>query len=92
MCRNIKVLHDFEPPTTLEEMRAASLQYVRKVSGINKAAAADAAAFEAAVEAVAAATEKLLHALKPRAAKRTREKEIEKGRARWAARVSRMAR
>lgn len=90
MCRNIRVLHAFEPPTTLEEMRAAALQYVRKVSGINKPSAADQAAFDRAVEEVAASTEKLLAGLSDRANKRTREGEKEKAKARWNARVVRM--
>lgn len=90
MCRNIRVLHAFEPPTTVEEMRAAALQYVRKVSGINKPSAADQAAFDRAVEEVAASTEKLLADLSDRAHKRTREGEKEKAKARWNARVVRM--
>lgn len=90
MCRNIRVLHAFEPPTTVEEMRAAAIQYVRKVSGINKPSAADQAAFDRAVEEVAASTEKLLAGLSERATKRTREGEKEKAKARWNARVVRM--
>lgn len=87
MCRNIRVLYNFQPPTTDEEIRAASLQYVRKVSGLGKPSAADAAAFEAAVEAVAAATRGLLAALRARTAVRTREQEREKARARGARRA-----
>ena len=90
MCRNIRVLHAFEPPTTLEEMRAAALQYVRKVSGINRPNAADQAAFDLAVEEVARTTQKLLGGLSERATKRTREGEKEKAKARWSARVVRM--
>jgi hypothetical protein len=83
MCRNIRVLYNFEPPTTREEIRDAALQYVRKVSGIRSPSAADAAAFEAAVDAVAASTGRLLGALRARTAVRTREEERRKGRARW---------
>lgn len=90
MCRNIRVLHAFEPPTTVEEMRAAALQYVRKVSGINKPSAADQAAVDRAVEEIAVSTEKLLAGLSDRAHKRTREGEKEKAKARWNARVVRM--
>jgi hypothetical protein len=82
MCRNIRVLYNFEPPTTRDEIRAAALQYVRKVSGIQRPAAADAAAYEVAVHEVAASTERLLHALRARTAVRTREQEREKARAR----------
>ncbi len=87
MCRNIRVLYNFQPPTTDEEIRAASLQYVRKVSGLGKPSAADTAAFEAAVEEVAAATRGLLAALQARTAVRTREQEREKARARGARRA-----
>jgi hypothetical protein len=83
MCRNIRVLYNFDPPTTHEEIHDAALQYVRKVSGIRRPAAADAAAFDEAVEAVAADTERLLGALQARTAIRTREHEREKARARW---------
>ncbi len=83
MCRNIRVLHHFEPPTTKDEMRAAALQYVRKVSGTNKPSAQDERNFERAIDAVAAATEKLLATLHARGPVRTREGEREKARARW---------
>jgi hypothetical protein len=83
MCRNIRVLYNFQPPTTRDEIRAAALQYVKKVSGLQHPAAGDAAAFEEAVEAVAATTERLLGALHARTAVRTREEEREKARARW---------
>lgn len=83
MCRNIRVLYNFDPPTTGEEIRDAALQYVRKVSGLREPAAADAAAFEAAVDAVAAETARLLGALRARTAVRTREQEREKARTRW---------
>jgi hypothetical protein len=82
MCRNIRVLYNFEPPTTPEEVEAAALQYVRKVSGLPKPSAADRAAFERAVHEIAHATEHLLDALSARTAVRTREGEREKARAR----------
>ena len=88
MCRNIRVLHHFEPPTTPDEIRSAALQYVRKVSGLNKASPADHAAFDRAVDEVAASTEKLLRGLLPRGAARTREREREKARERWAKRAA----
>ena len=89
MCRNIRVLYNFEPPTTAEEVRAAALQYVRKVSGLAKPPTGDAAAFERAVEEVAAATDRLLASLTARTAVKTREGEREKARARWVARERR---
>ncbi|HEY5675438.1 MAG TPA: DUF2277 domain-containing protein [Myxococcales bacterium] len=89
MCRSIRVLYNFDPPTTAEEIRAAAIQYVRKVSGLAKPGAADAAAFERAIEEVAAATGKLLRSLSARTAVRTREHEREKARARWKARAER---
>ncbi len=90
MCRNIRVLHHFEPPTTKDEMAAAALQYVRKVAGTQKPAAADRAAFERAVAEVTAATERLLGVLSPRGEPRTREGEKEKARAKWTARADRI--
>jgi hypothetical protein len=92
MCRNIRVLSHFEPPTTPEEIRAAALQFVRKVSGTTKPSLAEQAAFEAAVDEVAKTTEHLLAALPPRAAKRTREGEREKAKLKWTRRVERIAR
>jgi hypothetical protein len=83
MCRNIRVLHHFEPPTSPEEIRAAALQFVRKVSGINKPATADEAAFERAIDEVAETTRRLLGALSSRGQPRTREHEREKARERW---------
>ncbi len=83
MCRNIRVLYNFQPPTTPDEVRAAALQYVRKVSGLGKPSQADFAAFERAVEAVTAATEKLLGELTADTQVRTREGERDKARARW---------
>lgn len=87
MCRNIRVLYHFEPPTTAEEIRAAALQYVRKVSGLRAPGAADAAAFDRAVDEVAGTTAALLRSLQARTAVRTREQE----RARAAARGRRRA-
>ena len=83
MCRSIRVLYNFEPPTTREEIRAAALQYVRKVSGLSKPSAVDAEAFEHAIDHIAESTEELLRSLNSRTAVRTREGEREKARARW---------
>ncbi len=83
MCRNIRTLHHFAPPTTPEEIHAASLQYVRKVSGIAKPSREAEAAFERAVAQVAKATTALLEALPERGTPRTREGERAKARARW---------
>jgi len=92
MCRNIRVLYNFRPPTTPEEIRAAALQYVRKVSGENKPSAVDERAFERAVTQVAATTTRLLDALTAKTPVRTREGEQAKARARWAQREARIAR
>jgi hypothetical protein len=89
MCRNIRVLYNFQPPTTEEEIRAAALQYVRKVSGLNKPSAVDEAAFDRAIAAVSAATTELLACLKARSPVRTREGEKEKARERWMLRAVR---
>lgn len=89
MCRNIRVLHDFEPPTTEEEIRAAALQYVRKVSGMQKPPRGAEAAFAQAIDEVARATTAILTALPHRTEPRTREGEREKARARWQSRVTR---
>ncbi len=86
MCRNIRTLHHFKPPTTPEEIQAASLQYVRKVSGMREPSKQAVAAFERAVAQVAAATAKLLDALPAQGEPRTREGEKDKARARWARR------
>ncbi|HET6695912.1 MAG TPA: DUF2277 domain-containing protein [Gaiellaceae bacterium] len=86
MCRSIHTLHNFEPPATQEEMRAAALQYVRKVSGYTKPSQANEAAFERAVDAVEAATSRLLDELVTNAAPKDREAEAEKKRERWLAR------
>jgi hypothetical protein len=83
MCRNIRVLYNFQPPTTHDEIQAAALQFVRKVSGVNKPSAADEKAFAAAIQAVAATTAQLLATMIAKAPVRTREGEREKARARW---------
>jgi hypothetical protein len=86
MCRNIRPLANFEPPSTAEEISAAALQYVRKIAGTSKPSAANAAAFEKAVAAVAAASTELLDALVTSAPPRNREVEAAKARARAAIR------
>jgi hypothetical protein len=86
MCRNIKTLYNFEPPTTDDEIRAAALQYVRKVSGMQKPSQANAEAFERAVVSVAAVTMTLLDELVTTASPRDREVEAERRRAKAAVR------
>ena len=86
MCRNIKMLFNFDPPVTEEEIHAASLQFVRKVSGFNKPSKANEAAFIAAVEEIAAASARLLSALETNAPPRSREDEAAKAKARNAER------
>jgi hypothetical protein len=88
MCRNIRTLHNFEPPATDEEIRAAALQYVRKVSGSTKPSQANAEAFDRAVDEVAHATARLLHDLVTTAPPKDREVEAAKRRARGAARFA----
>jgi hypothetical protein len=88
MCRNIRQLHNFEPPATQDEVHEAALQYVRKISGSTKPSQANAAAFERAVEAVAAATRELLDELVTNAPPKDREAEAAKARARAAARYA----
>ena len=82
MCRNIKNLHNFDPPVTASEVRASALQYVRKISGTTAPSQANRAAFEAAVDAVAAATQALLDQLVTRAPSRSREQEALRARER----------
>jgi len=82
MCRNIKTLFNFEPPATEEEIRASALQFVRKLSGFNRPAQANAAAFDRAVDEVSAAARKLLGSLHTHAPARDREVEAEKAKAR----------
>jgi hypothetical protein len=86
MCRNIKMLFNFDPPVTPEEIRAASLQFVRKISGFNKPSKANEAAFAAAVEEVAAVSGRLLATLETQSPPRSREEEAAKAKARSAAR------
>jgi hypothetical protein len=86
MCRNIRILFNFEPPVTESEIRAASLQFVRKVSGFNKPSKINETAFDAAVDEIAAAASKLLSSLATSAPPRNREEEAAKARARAATR------
>ena len=86
MCRNIKTLFNFEPPVTEAELRAAALQYVRKITGFNKPSKANEAAFLAAVEEVAAASGRLLRSLETQAPPKNREEEASKAKARAAVR------
>lgn len=86
MCRSIRPLHNFAPPATADEMRAAALQYVRKISGAVRPSKANARAFERAVDEVAVATRRLLDALVTAAPPRTREAEAAKARRRAAQR------
>jgi len=87
VCRNIKVLHNFEPAATPEEVEAAALQYVRKISGSTKPSKANEEAFERAVEEVAAASERLLASLVSHAPPQDREAAAAKARERYQARV-----
>ena len=86
MCRSIKTLFNFQPPVTHEEIHAASLQFVRKLSGFNKPSKANEAAFQAAVDEIAEVAHKLLHSLETHAPPRNREEEAAKARARAAER------
>ncbi|HEY0157342.1 MAG TPA: DUF2277 domain-containing protein [Thermoanaerobaculia bacterium] len=86
MCRNIKTLFNFEPPATDEEIRAASLQFVRKLSGFNKPSKANEAAFEQAIEGVAAVARTLIDSLVTNAEPRDREVEAERAKLRSAER------
>jgi hypothetical protein len=88
MCRNIRPLHNFEPPATDDEVRDAALQYVRKISGYNKPSAANAEAFDRAVDAVAAATSELIDSLTTKAPPKDREAEAAKRRERAAQRYA----
>lgn len=81
MCRNIKTLFNFDPPVTPEEVRAASLQFVRKISGFTKPSRANEPAFLAAIDEVAAASTRLLHALQTTAPPKNREEEAAKAKA-----------
>jgi len=88
MCRNIHTLHNFEPPATREEVHDAALQYVRKISGFTKPSQANEAAFERAVEAVTAASARLLDELVTTAPPKNREEEAAKKRMRWEQRAA----
>jgi hypothetical protein len=88
MCRNIRTLHNFEPPATEDEVRAAALQYVRKISGTSKPSQANVAAFERAVDAVTEVSRRLLDELVTTAPPKDREVEAAKARARSAARYA----
>jgi len=88
VCRNIRVLHNFAPPTTPEEIQAAALQYVRKVSGSTRPSMANQVAFDAAVNAIAAITTALLENLEARGEPRTRDGELAKAKARWEKRAA----
>src|SRR5262249_5169457 len=89
MCRNIRVLHNFEPPATEDEIAAAALQYVRKVAGVTRPSAANEAAFDEAVRAVTEASADLLASMVTKAPRRDREVEATKAKARAAQRYAR---
>jgi len=82
MCRNIRTLFNFDPPVTEEEVRAASIQFVRKISGFTKPSKANEAAFDAAVEEIAGISRRLLHSLETTAPPKNREEEAAKAKAR----------
>jgi hypothetical protein len=86
MCRNIKTLFNFDPPVTNEEVHAASLQFVRKITGFNKPSKANEEAFQAAIEEIAAISNRLLRSLETTAPPKNREEEAAKARARAAER------
>jgi hypothetical protein len=86
MCRNIKMLFNFDPPVTDDEIRAASLQFVRKISGFNKPSKANEAAFQQAIDDIAAVSGRFLRSLETNAPPRNREEEAAKARARSAER------
>jgi hypothetical protein len=88
MCRNIRTLYNFDPPATDEEVRAAAVQYVRKISGFNKPSRANEEAFARAVDEVAEVSMRLLHSLSTTAAPRNREVEAARARARAAQRFA----
>jgi len=87
MCRNIKTLFNFDPPVTGEEIQAASLQFVRKISGFNKPSRANEAAFLAAVDEIAGISTRLIHSLETNAPPRNREERAAKAKARALGRV-----
>ena len=87
MCRNIKTLFNFDPPVTAEEIQAAALQFVRKISGFNKPSRANEAAFLAAVDEIAGISARLIHSLETNAPPRNREERAAKAKARALGRV-----
>lgn len=86
MCRNIRTLYNFDPPVTPEEVRAASLQFVRKITGFNKPSKANEAAFQSAIDDIANVSMRLLQSLETSAPPKNREEEAAKARARAAER------
>lgn len=88
MCRNIKTLFNFDPPVTDDEVRAASLQFVRKISGFNKPSKANESSFQDAVDEIAGISARLLRSLETNAQPKSREAEAAKSKARSAARFS----
>ena len=92
MCRNIKQLHNFDPPATDDEVHAAALQYVRKISGTTKPSKANEAAFDRAIEETAGVARRLIDSLSTNAAPRNREEEAAKAKARAVERFGRTAR
>ncbi len=91
MCRNIKTLYNFDPPTSHDEIRDASLQFVRKVSGMNKPSKVNEVAFNLAIDEVSESIHTLLHSLETKAPARDRDVEVAKLRAKSAARFARIA-
>lgn len=92
MCRNIKILFNFDPPVTEQEIRNASLQFVRKISGFSKPSKANEAPFQSAVDEIAAISSRLLHALQTNSSPRNREEEAAKAKARSTERFAGAAR
>ena len=88
MCRNIKPLFNFDPPVTPEEVRAASLQFVRKITGFNKPSRANEVSFQAAVDEIADISTRLIHSLETNAPPRNREEKAAKAKARASERVA----
>ena len=88
MCRNIRTLFNFDPPVTNDEVRAASLQFVRKITGFNKPSKANEQAFQAAIDEIAAISNRLLRALETTAPPKNREEEAAKAKARAAERFA----
>jgi hypothetical protein len=88
MCRNIKTLFNFDPPVTEDEVRAASLQFVRKITGFNKPSKANEESFQAAIDEIAGISSRLLHSLETTAPPKNREEEAAKAKARAAERFA----